>query len=156
MRSKSLMVWSRVFTLWLSALAHFTAGQLDEIGAQCILIFVHLFLFLPAFWARESSHLWVRLMACTTPTRASSAMSAVAARARSTATAGVFSRRHPAEQSSLFGIVRNGEDGQLFQPICKRSRTAVAVRLKMEWTTAMPQAVTVSLTKAKSSSRFAP
>ena len=27
--------------------AHFTAGQLDEIGAQCILIFVHLFLFLP-------------------------------------------------------------------------------------------------------------
>ena len=36
------------------------------------------------------------------------------------------------------------------------SRTAVAAMLKTEWMTAMPHAVTVSLTKVKCRTRFRP
>ena len=108
-----------VYTLAVGV-AHFTAGQLDEIGAQCILIFVHLFLFLPHLLGKgivplvgqahglHHAHTGQLGHVCSGGT-------------------GTFHSHGGSVQQALiqqskalfFGIVRNGEDGQLFQPICK-------------------------------------
>ena len=92
-----------------------------------------------------------------TPVRAVSAISEVTARACSTATEGVFSRR----SSSRVKLSFFSSSGMVMQArrssrLVKGSSRAVVPRLNTEWTTAMPQGAITLLTKVKWNTAFRP